>query len=201
MGSILFRLFILVPIPYWLYLIFTDSIGAEPAKFLNHKTGEISLYFLLLNLFIGILIALQFRFPQGLRFLLMHPRFLGVVTFIYLIFHLILYLLIEGLALQAFTQMYTKTYLIFASLAWLILFVLALTSNNFSLKRLGSKRWKKIHRAIYFTSALITTHVLLIEKTNLVKYGILFSLLWIAQTYRYLGSKKSKTERLSGDRK
>lgn len=200
MGSKLFRLFILAPIPYWLYLIFSDSIGAEPAKFLNHKTGEISLYFLLLNLFIGIFIALKFRFPQWIRFLLMHRRFLGVVTFIYLIFHLILYLLIEGLELQAFTQMYTKTYLIFASLAWLIILVLTLTSNNFSMKRLGSKRWKKIHKTIYLASALVTVHVLLIEKADLVKYGLLFSLLWIAQSYRYFRFK-TKTEHPSGDLK
>ena len=200
MGSKLFRLLILAPIPYWLYLIFSDSIGAEPAKFLNHKTGEISLYFLLLNLFVGILIAMKFRFPQGLRFLLLHRRFLGVVTFIYLIFHMILYLLIEGLELQALTQMYTKTYLIFASLAWLILLVLTITSNNFTVKRLGIKKWKKIHKAIYFASALVTVHVLLIEKADLVKYGILFSLLWIAQIYRYFRFR-IKTEHPSGDLK
>ncbi len=184
MLSKAFRVAVLVPAAYWIYLIYSGSIGADPAKTLNHLTGEISLYFLLLNLLVGVLIAFRVRLPTFLRFLLTNRRFLGVITFVYLIFHVLLYLTMESFEAQAFTQLYSKLYLALGLSAWLILLVLALTSNNLSVRILGGKRWKRLHRFVYPASALITAHVLLIEKTDLVKFGALFILLWIVQGVR-----------------
>lgn len=190
----LFRVALLIPAAYWIFLIFFGDLGADPAKKMVHLTGEMSLYYLLFNLVIGALVALSIRFPKSLRFLLQNRRFLGVVTFIYLIFHLMLYLVTEGFESKAFVQMISKTYLIFATMAWLILFVAALTSNDYSVRRLGSKKWKRIHRFIHLATAFVTVHVLLIEKTDLIKYGIIFSALWSLQTYRAI--KKMRTKRI-----
>lgn len=184
MLSKLFRVAILLPALYWGYLIYAGEVGADPAKTLNHKAGDIALYYLLLNLAIGALISFSFRFPPFLRFLLVNRRFLGVVTFLYLVGHLFFYLVMEGLEPQAFTQIFSKLYLALGFSAWLILLLLALTSNNFSVRRLGGRRWKLIHRSVYVASALATVHVLLIEKADLVKFGILFALLWIVMLAR-----------------
>lgn len=184
----LFKVLILLPFAYWLYLIFSDSLGADPAKTLNHATGEMAFYYLLLNLATGAWLSLMSWRPRTVRVLLLSRRFLGVTTFVILIFHMLLYLTLEGFEPQAFEQMLTKTYLILGSLAWLILLVLALTSNNFSVKRLGGKRWKRLHRLVYLASALISAHVLLIEKADLVKFGILLTLLWVVQITRFVRS-------------
>jgi sulfoxide reductase heme-binding subunit YedZ len=111
-------------------------------------------------------------------------RFLGVVTFLYLVAHLFFYLVMEGLEPQAFTQLYSKLYLALGFSAWLILLALALTSNNFSVRKLGGRRWKRLHRSVYAASALITVHILLIEKADLVKFYLLFALLWMAMLAR-----------------
>lgn len=186
MPSKIFRIALLLPAAYWTYLIFFGSLGADPAKTLNHKSGELALYYLLLNLLVGVLLSFSFRFPRALRFLLANRRFLGVVTFLYLLGHVFFYFTMEGFAPQAFVQLYTKLYLILAAGAWLILFVLALTSNNFSVRRLGARRWKLLHRLVYLAAALITAHVLLIEKSDLIKFGALFVLLWVLEGARFL---------------
>lgn len=184
MLSKIFRVALLLPAFYWGYLIYAGEIGADPAKTLNHKAGDIALYYLLLNLLLGALLSFRFRFPPLLRFMITNRRFLGVVTFVYLVAHLFFYLVMEGLEPQAFTQIYSKLYLALGFSAWLILLVLALTSNNFSVRRLGGKRWKLIHRSVYLAAALITVHVLLIEKADLVKFSLLFALLWMVQGAR-----------------
>ncbi|PIS11851.1 MAG: hypothetical protein COT73_01715 [Bdellovibrio sp. CG10_big_fil_rev_8_21_14_0_10_47_8] len=186
LKSSLFRILLLVPAGYWVYLIGSGSIGVDPAKTLNHKTGEIALYYILFNLLLGILISFSFRFPVFLRFLLMQRRFVGVLSFVFLIFHIFLYLTMEGFETKAWTQLVTKTYLIFGLGAWIILFALAVTSNDFSVRRLGVKRWKRFHRLVYIASALFTAHILSIEKTDLIKYGSLLLSLWGLQIIRVL---------------
>ena len=91
---------------------------------------------------------------------------------------------------MALEQMWTKTYLIVATLAWIIMFILALTSNNFSVKKIGARNWKKLHRIVYLATIFITLHVMLIEKTDLIKYGIIFFTLWSLQVIRLIRNYK-----------
>lgn len=175
-----FRVILLLPAAWWIYEIATGNYGADPAKHYNHETGELALYYLLLNLAIGAAIGFGLRFPAFLRFLLTGRRFLGVTTFVYLVFHVFLYLAMEGFEAQAFTQIVTKLYLILGASAWLILLALAVTSNDFFVRKLG-RNWKRLHRFVHLAAALVTAHVLLIEKSDLVKFGALFVLLWALQ--------------------
>lgn len=180
MLSKLYRAALLAPFGYWSFLIAAQKLGADPAKTLNHRTGAMSLYYLLGNLAIGCLIAFRVRLPAPLRFPLQHRRYLGVVTFVVLVFHFLLYLTMESFERQAYVQIATKIYLTLGFTAWLILLALALTSNDLALRKLGQRRWKKLHRAVYLASAAVTAHVMLIEKTDLVKYGLMLALLWLA---------------------
>ncbi len=190
MKSIIFRILLLSPIGFWIFSIFAGQLGAEPVKELNHQTGEVALYYLMLNLLLGILISWPVKFKPALRFLLAERRFLGVLNFVFLIAHVFFYFALEGFAFMALEQMWTKTYLIVATLAWLIMLVLTMTSNNFSVKKIGARNWKKLHQAVYVATILITVHVMLIEKTDLIKYGILFFILWSLQIIRFIRNYK-----------
>lgn len=175
-----------MPAFYWTYLIFFSDLGADPAKSLNHKAGEIALYYILFNLLIGVLIGLRVKFPMKLRFLLLHRRYLGVLSFLILVFHAFLYFVMESFEPKALEQIFTKNYLIFGSLAFFILATLAITSNDFSVRKLKVKAWKRLHRFVYLASFFFTVHIMLIEKTDLVKFGLLLGGLWILQTVRFI---------------
>lgn len=184
MISKLFRVITLLPIAYWIYLPFFGDLGADPAKTLNHLCGEFGLYYIILNLLIGALINFKFKWPSGLRFLLINRRWLGVLSFFILVAHVALYFTMEAFEFQAIEQMYTKNYLIVGSLAFFMIFLMALTSNDFSVRKLGAKRWKRFHRIVYFASLLFTIHIMMIEKADLVKYGIVLGSLWAVQIFR-----------------
>jgi methionine sulfoxide reductase heme-binding subunit len=195
MASKLLRVILFLPLVYWMYLIFFGSLGADPAKSLNHKTGEMALYYIILNLLLGILISFRVPFLKHLRFLVINRRFLGVLSFFILLFHFGLYLVMESFEFKAFEQMYTKLYLIFASIALIILFVLAIISNDMAVKKLGGKRWKLLHRSVYVASLFFSMHIMLIEKADLIKYGIILGSLWLMQSLRVIRNLMTRTKK------
>lgn len=194
MVSNIFRFLLLLPGFYWTFLIFFSDLGADPAKNLNHKAGEIALYYILLNLVLGALIGFKVKFPIKLRFLLLNRRYLGVLSFLILIFHVFLYFAMESFGPQAIEQIFTKNYLICGSLAFMILAVLAITSNDWSVKKLTVKKWKRLHRFVYLASFFFSVHILLIEKSDLIKYGLILGGLWLLQISRLIYSVWPKKE-------
>lgn len=180
------RLGLVLWVCYWVLQIFVGDLGASPALELNHKLGLIALTLLSANLILGIFL----NFPKGplkeLRKFNSERRFWGVFGFLVLIAHVGFYFLNEGFESKAWTQLYSKTYLIFASASLLILFFLAVTSNNFSMKKLGGKNWKRIHRLVYVAQVLLFGHILLIEKADLKLFVPWLAALLILQLARWI---------------
>jgi len=98
--------------------------------------------------------------------------------------HVFLYFALEAFAWKGFTQIFEKTYLIFGVLAFLGMLALAVTSNNFSVRRLGGKRWKFLHRSVYLIAVLVTAHIFLIEKADLVQFALITFPMWLGQLAR-----------------
>lgn len=188
--SKLFRLTILVPFLFWIYLGATSQLGADPVKSLNHKSGEISVYLLLFNLLLGVLISFRFKLPKQLKFIYSERRYIGVINFLYLMIHAVFYLFLENFEKKAFEQFFTKKYLMFAGVSFLMMFILFITSNQFSQKKLGFKKWKNIHRLVYLILITSMLHTLLIEKADLIKYGILFGIIIIFEMIRFFLKKR-----------
>lgn len=169
---------------YWVAQIFWGDLGASPAIELNHKLGLVVLTYLTMNLVLGALLDLKKPTPLWIRTWISERRYWGVTAFLILTIHIFFYFVNEAFEWQAVEQIYTKTYLIFASLSFLILLVMALTSNNFSIRKLGGKRWKNLHRLIYLAQVLLFGHILLIEKADIQFYGTWLSLLVVLQLVR-----------------
>lgn len=193
------RLAIVIWPLYWLAQIFIGDLGASPALTLSRELGFIALIVLTANILLGIFLDLLRPPPPLLRTWVSERRYWGIVSFLILSVHLFFYFVNEGFESQAWTQIYTKAYLIFASTAFVLLFFLFITSNNISIRKLGSKRWKTLHRLIYFIQFLIMGHVLQIEKANLRLYmpwllGLLFLQIFRfgLNIYRKFRQQKSK---------
>jgi sulfoxide reductase heme-binding subunit YedZ len=181
----LFRFALLLPLFWWAYQIFFGNLGAEPAKELNHSTGLVALIYLVANLWIGIIWAFWKKWPSQLRFLLQARRFLGVVTFLYVCAHVFLYFALESFQKKGFIQVIEKNYLICGALAFLGMTVLAATSNDFSLKKLGGKKWKDLHRMVYIVMALVMAHIFQIEKADLLQFALITFPMWIGEIVRF----------------
>jgi sulfoxide reductase heme-binding subunit YedZ len=86
-----------------------------------------------------------------------HRRVVGVSACIYGLFHFTCHILYEG-GWDGLLQSFTKPFIWFGLGGLMILLTLALTSNQWSIRTLGGKNWKRLHRLAYVAAALLIYH-------------------------------------------
>lgn len=123
-----------------------------------HWTGEQSVLLVLIVLAITPL-RLLFANARWVRWLMSFRRDIGVASFVYAFFHLISYLARQA-NVSDILQDSLEIGLLTGWLAFVIFLLLALTSNDYSV-RLLLRRWKLLHRTIYFGIALTFAHWML----------------------------------------
>ncbi|MCH9757587.1 MAG: sulfoxide reductase heme-binding subunit YedZ [Proteobacteria bacterium] len=128
---------------------------AEPADYITHITGEWTLRLLLLTLFIRPFVNIS-----SWHWLIKLRRMIGLYVFYYAVLHFCAYLLLD-LQLDFSTvleDIIKRKYITLGFIALLLLLPLAITSNDALIKKLGSRRWGRLHQAIYFIVPLGITH-------------------------------------------
>ena len=157
----LLYLILLIPIPLYFYWGVENQLVPDPLRFLEHKYGELGLVFLLITLSISPL--LRYAKINLMKF----RRCVGLVAFYYVISHICVYFFLDiGLSMDLLLSDLQKRYYIIAGFfAFITLIPLALTSNNFSLRKLNTKIWNKIHSFVYVAIILSIFHFILMSKT------------------------------------
>lgn len=128
--------------------------GARPINDLIHRAGFWTLVFL------GVTLAVTpFRSVARYGMLVDVRRMLGVGTFCYAAAHVSLYFADQGYDPAKFLHELThRWYLIIGGTAWLGLAVLAATSTNGMMRRLGPLRWRLLHQLVYAVALLALIH-------------------------------------------
>ena len=132
-------------------------LDARPITELIHRTGDWALIFLLVALAVRPLSRIL-RFNQ----LLDVRRMIGVGAFAYAAAHFTLYivdLMFDWREIAS--EIVHRNRLTLGFVALLGLTVLALTSTNGMVRRLGIKRWQRLHQAIYLIGLLVLIHYFL----------------------------------------
>lgn len=151
----------MVPAAWGFYLGFSDQLGPEPIKALEHLLGIWALRFL-----IAALAVTPIRRLGGPN-LLRYRRAIGLLAFFYAALHLSVYVwLDQGFDFAAiWKDIVKRPYITVGMLAFLILVPLAVTSNTAMIKRLGGAAWQRLHRWVYVAAALGAVHFLLLVKS------------------------------------
>ena len=143
----------------WMYVSVRYVTGGLYYGEFIHATGEFSARLLIVTLAATPLRLLfpRFRWPT---WLLQNRRYFGVAAFAYAVPHLIAYLWKLASVAKVVEQgaepgMWTGW------IALLILLALAITSNNYSTRKLG-RRWKTLHRLVYLAAILTFVHWVLV---------------------------------------
>jgi methionine sulfoxide reductase heme-binding subunit len=128
--------------------------GARPINDLIHRAGFWALIFL------GVTLAVTpFRSIARYGNLVDVRRMLGVGTFCYIAAHLLLYIDSQMFDLGKVAYEIThRWYLIVGGTAWLGLAVLAITSTDGMMRRLGGLRWRRLHSIVYGIALLALIH-------------------------------------------
>ena len=162
-----FLLALMLPL-YWLYLAWTFALGPDPGKVLVDNLGQGGLVLLLLTL---AMTPLQ-KLTRWSGWVLVR-RQLGLWCFTYICLHLCAYLVfILGLDwTQLGVELRKRPYIIVGTLGFLGLLPLALTSNKYSMRKLGSG-WKKLHRLVYVILALGLLHMLWVVRSDIERWSL-----------------------------
>lgn len=102
--------------------------------------------------------------------LMRHRRAIGVASFAYALIHTAIYLGKKWPADLVIKELQNPS-LLAGWMALLIFLALAVTSNNVSVRKLG-KRWKTLHRSVYFAAALTFGHWALTSMNPTTAIGI-----------------------------
>ena len=150
----------LIPVPLFLYLAQTGGLGREPIKALEHELGELALKLIIVGLAITPL-----RKVVGLN-LIKFRRAIGVLAFTYVALHLLVWLVLDvGILSQIWADILKRPYITIGMVGFVVMIPLAVTSNNWSVKRLGVK-WRRLHQLTYVVAVLSGVHFIMIVKVS-----------------------------------
>ncbi|WP_299349625.1 protein-methionine-sulfoxide reductase heme-binding subunit MsrQ [uncultured Shimia sp.] len=150
-------------------------LGVDPVKVMEHALGERGLQLLILTLAITPL-----RRHLGLN-LFKFRRAIGLLTFLYIFLHLLVWLVLDVQILaQIWADILKRPYITIGMVGFVLMVPLALTSNNLSVRRLGP-RWRSLHKATYAVAILGAVHFVMLAKgfqiEPLVYLGVILGLL------------------------
>lgn len=143
----------LIPLGLLVWDALQGHLGVDPVRDIEHRLGRTAIYFLLATLAVTPLLRLArlnlMRFRQAL----------GLICFSYAACHLAAWVVFDMAFLwaQMLRDVAKRPYLVFGMLGFAMLLALALTSNRFSIRRLGS-RWGQLHRLVYPAAILAAVH-------------------------------------------
>ena len=156
---------------------YEDALGANPIETITRASGEWTLRFLLITLAVTPL-----RRYTGLHWLLRLRRMLGLFAFAYGAAHLTTYLWLDQFFdWQAIANdILERPFITVGFAAFVLLIPLAATSNSFSIRKLGGRRWQSLHRSSYAIAILGVVHFWWLVKADLLEplvYALILAVL------------------------
>lgn len=157
---------------------FHDLLGANPIDVITRTTGRWTLIFLLVTLAVTPTRRLLEQ-PWLIRF----RRMLGLFAFFYGTLHLMTWAWLDKFfdEHEMVADVVKRRFITAGMTAWLLMSLLALTSTKGWIRRLGGKRWQRLHRLIYVSAAAGVVHFIWLVKADLrrpLTYGaVLLALL------------------------
>lgn len=144
----------LLPLVWLIALGLQDRLTANPIEFITRATGDWTLYFLCLTLTVTPL-----RRFTGINELIRFRRMLGLFTFFYASLHFLTFIWFDHFfdLAEMMRDVLKRPFIAMGFSTFLLLVPLALTSNDFMLRKLG-RRWSVLHRLIYLIAVLALLH-------------------------------------------
>jgi sulfoxide reductase heme-binding subunit YedZ len=138
-------------------------VGPNPLEFVTTTTGMLTLVFLSLTIAVTPL-----RKIFGVNSLVKFRRMLGLFAFFYGSLHLLTYIWFDRFFNFRSTveDIGRRPFILLGMLGFLLMVPLAITSTNKMVKRLGGKRWARLHQLVYFAAAAGVVHFWMLVKSD-----------------------------------
>jgi sulfoxide reductase heme-binding subunit YedZ len=187
------------PLVYLVWAALTGNLSANPLEDLTHETGIWTLRFLCITLAITPL-----RKLTGWNTVIRFRRMTGLYAFFYGTLHLLTYVIadrfagldfpdgmlalstVRNLAKSVGQDIYKRPFITIGFSAWLSMAPLAATSTAGMIRRLGGKRWNRLHRLVYLTATLGVLHYWWLVKADVSRpltYALVVAILFGARVF------------------
>jgi sulfoxide reductase heme-binding subunit YedZ len=185
----------LVPLGGLALQLLRGTLGADPVAIGLNRLGLLALVLLLASLACTpAKLVFGWTWPIRLR------RMLGLFAFFYASLHLITYVAIDQRFDWAvlWADVTQRKFMVVGFGAFLLLLPLALTSTDGSVRRLGYRRWKALHRLAYLAAVLAVVHFLWRVKLDIrepLLYALVLSALLLVRVVDAVRTRRAKARR------
>jgi methionine sulfoxide reductase heme-binding subunit len=168
----------LAPVGFIAWNLFHDPTAqADPVAFITHRTGDWTIRFVIFTLAITPLRKLL-HLPQLIRF----RRMIGLYAFFYVFLHFSTWVVLDHYFnwSEMWADVLKRRFITVGFTAFVLMIPLAITSTAGWIRRLGGRRWQRLHQLIYVIAILGVIHYAWLVKSDEHKpifYGVLVGLL------------------------
>jgi sulfoxide reductase heme-binding subunit YedZ len=165
----------LVPLVDLLWRAYRQDLTANPVEFITHTTGDWTIRFLMITLSVTPL-RLWLRQPLLVRF----RRMFGLFSFFYAMLHFAAWFCIDKFFdfQEMGKDILKRPFITIGMAALLMLAPLAVTSTGGWVRRLGYRRWRKLHRLVYAIALCGVIHYYWLVKSD-VRLPLLYGAIWV----------------------
>jgi sulfoxide reductase heme-binding subunit YedZ len=137
------------------------GLGFNPQETSNRLTGDWALRILLVSLAVTPFSKLV-KSPKPIMF----RRMIGLFAFFYVCLHIASYVWLDMLFNwpELWKDVLNRIYITVGFAAVLLLIPMAFTSTKGWVKRLGARRWQRLHKAVYLVAPLVIIHFVMMRK-------------------------------------
>ena len=170
--------------------LFVEDLGANPIEALLRGLGDWALRFTLIGLAITPAAQILKR-PALIRY----RRTVGLWAFTYVCAHLLTYVTLDkffdwGIIVE---DIVSRPFITLGMTAFVLLIPLAITSTNALRRKLGPRRWKRLHQLVYPIAILGVIHYDLMVKADTREpliYAAILALLLGYRVWRWTKTRK-----------
>jgi methionine sulfoxide reductase heme-binding subunit len=154
-----------LPMLWIISAAFIGGLGANPVEKVTHLSGDWALRLLILTLALTPLKQLTGK-VQFIRF----RRMAGLFVYFYALVHFTIWFVADHSLdfVSMYQDIIKRPYITFGFFAFLLLTPLAITSNQWSMRKLG-KRWKTLHKLVYPILILAVLHFIWLVKADFLE--------------------------------
>ena len=170
-----------------------DQLGARPLNEFIHQIGNWALKLIFLSLAVTPVRHLL-QWPR----LILVRRMVGVAAFAYAAAHLTLYVIDQAFDFEKVAiEIAVRFYLTIGFLVLIILSAMAATSTDGMMRRLGGRRWRRLHQLIYAGAFLAVLHFFMQTKATVNEPWVMTGLYGWLMGYRILVWARRSERRVS----
>ncbi len=173
----------LAPLARLIFFGVSDRLGANPIEFITRSTGTWTLVFLLITLTVTPL-----RKLSGWHSLIKLRRMFGLFAFFYACLHFTTYIWLDQFfdLASIYKDVIKRPFITVSFPSFLLMIPLAVTSTNAMVRRLGGKRWQRLHRLVYVIAIGGVIHYWWLVKKDITDPAIYAFILVLLLAYRVL---------------